>query len=145
MRRLAVPALLLLAFLAAVAAFHYRQSSMELARQVSEVSRELDDLKKNLEATRSPEPDWEQLGEEMKAGDPAGTLREDLISRKDLIPWKGVLGGTMAIPGPESIWFFAPHWALAYVEDGHIAGYLLFRFRVLGGRIEWIPVDAQPM
>ena len=145
MRRFTVVALLLLAAMAAVAAFHYRQSSMELARQVSEVSRELDDLKKNLEATRSPEPDWEQFGEELKAGDPAGTLREDLISRKDLIPWKGVLGGTMAIPGPESIWFFAPHWALAYVEDGHIAGYLLFRFRVLGGRIEWIPVDAQPM
>ena len=145
MRRLAVPALLLLAFLAAGAAFHYRQSSMELARQVAEVGRELDDLKKNLEAARSPEPDWKQLGEEMKTGDPAGTLREDLMARKDLIPWKGVLGGTMAIPGPESIWFFAPHWALAYVEDGHIAGYLLFRFRVLGGRIEWTPVEAQSM
>ena len=145
MRRLAVPALLLLAFLAAGAAFHYRQSSMELARQVAEVKREMDGLKKNLEAARSPEPDWEQFGEELKAGDPAGTLREDLISRKDLIPWKGVLGGTMAIPGPESIWFFAPHWALAYVEDGHIAGCLLFRFRVLGGRIEWTPVEAQSM
>jgi len=145
MRRFTVLVLLLVAAVTAGAAFHFRQSSMELARELAKVTREMDGLKKNLEMARGPEPDWKQLGEEMKTGDPAGTLREDLMARKDLIPWEGVLGGAMSIPGPESIWFFAPHWALAYVEDGHIAGYLLFRFRLLGGRIEWTPVDAQSM
>jgi len=145
MRRFTVLVLLLVAAVTAGAAFHFRQSSMKLSRELAAVAREMDGLKKNLEAIRSPEPDWRRLGEEMKTNDPAGTLREDLITRKDLIPWEGVLGGTMSIPGPESIWFFAPYWALAYVEDGHIAGYLLFRFRVLGGRIEWTPVDAQSM
>jgi len=145
MRRFFIVALLVLAALAAGAAFHFRQSSVEIARKLAETTREMDTLRKNLEATRSPEPDWKQLGEEMKTANPAGALREDLMARRDLIPWEGVLGGTMTIPGPESIWFFAPHWALAYVEDGHIAGYLLFRFRILGGKIEWTPVDAQSM
>lgn len=145
MRRAGILLLLLLAVVSAGVAFRFHQVSRERADQLVQATRRIEELERILGSSRIPGPDWEAIGKALKSEDPAERLRSDLLARNDLIPWEGVLGGRMAIPGPESIWFFAPNWALAYVEDGHIAGYLLFRFRIRGEKIEWIPVDAEAL
>lgn len=145
MRRAGILFLLLLAVVSAGAAFRFHQVSRERANQLVQAARQVEELKRTLGSSRIPEPDWEAIGKTLKSDNPAEKLRSSLLARNDLIPWEGVLGGRMAIPGVESIWFFAPNWALAYVEDGHIAGYLLFRFRIRGEKIEWVPVDAETL
>ena len=145
MRRAGILLVVLMVAVSTGAAFRFRQVAREQADQLAQSVRQVEELRHALEAARIPEPDWEDLGKTLKTKDPAETLRSDLLSRSDLIPWEGILGGRMAIPGRESIWFFGPNWALAYVEDGHIAGYLLFRFRVRGDKIEWVPVDNEAL
>lgn len=143
MRRAGILLLLLLAVVSTGAAFRFHRVSRERADQLAQAARQVEELERSLRSSRVPEPDWETIGKTLKSDNPAEKLRSDLLARNDLIPWEGVLGGRMAIPGAESIWFFAPNWALAYVEDGHIAGFLLFRFRIRGEKIEWVPVDAE--
>ncbi len=145
MRRAGILLLLLLAVVSTGAAFRFHLVSRERADQLAQAARQVEELKRTLRSSRIPEPDWEVIGKTLKSDNPAEKLRSDLLARNDLIPWEGVLGGRMAIPGAESIWFFAPNWALAYVEDGHIAGFLLFRFRIRGEKIEWVPVDAEAL
>lgn len=145
MRRAGILLLLLIAVISTGSAFRFHQLSRERADQLAQSARQVEELKHALGSSRVPEPDWTEIGKALKSDDPLGKLRSDLLTRNDLIPWEGVLGGRMAIPGPDSIWFFAPNWALAYVEDGHIAGYLLFRFRIRGEKIEWVPVDAETL
>jgi hypothetical protein len=145
MRRAGILLLLLMAVISTGAAFRFHQLSREQADLLVQSARQLEELKHVLGSSRVPEPDWTEIGKALKSDDPLEKLRSDLLARNDLIPWEGVLGGRMAIPGPDSIWFFAPNWALAYVEDGHIAGYLLFRFRIRGEKIEWVPVDAETL
>jgi len=145
MRRAGILVLLLLMVVSTVAAFHFHRVAREQASQVAELMGQVKEFRRALESRRIPEPDWDEIGEALKSEEPGEKLRLDLLSRSDLIPWEGILGGRMAIPGPESIWFFAPNWALAYVEDGHIAGYLLLRFRIRGNTIEWAPVDAETL
>ena len=145
MRRVGILLLLVMAVISTGSAFRFHQISRERADLLTQSARQVEELKRALGSSRIPEPDWEAIGEALKNDDPAEKLRSDLLARNDLIPWEGVLGGRMAIPGPDSIWFLAPNWALAYVEDGHIAGYLLFRFRVRGEKIEWVPVDAETL
>jgi len=145
MRRAGVLVLLLLMIVSTGAAFHFYRVAREQAGQIAELLGTVKEFRQALESRRIPEPDWNGIGKALKNDEPAKKLRLDLLARPDLIPWEGILGGRMAIPGPESIWFFAPNWALAYVEDGHIAGYLLFRFRIRGNRIEWSPVDAETL
>jgi len=69
--------------------------------------------------------------------DPPRQLRESLMARADLIPFPGVLGGTMRIED-ESIVLLERPYAFARFDDGHIGGSMLLQYSVLsGGRVDW--------
>lgn len=68
--------------------------------------------------------------------DPARELRASLESRPDLIPFPGVLGGTMSFSEPYIILLRRPH-VFAEFDDGHISGRMLLSYTVTNGKIEW--------
>jgi len=69
--------------------------------------------------------------------DPPRQLRESLMTRADLIPFPGVLGGTMEIKD-DSIVLLEPPYAFARFDDGHVGGSMLLQYSVLpGGRVDW--------
>jgi len=83
---------------------------------------------------------------ELKArglANPVKDLREDLMRRRDLIPYEGVLGGRMQFV-PTGIAVLSPEWVYARFEDGHIGGSCLFAFDILpGGEIVWRRLAAR--
>lgn len=71
--------------------------------------------------------------------DPEANLRNDLISKQEILLPKGSLGGTMAI---REVRILNDRFALAYYEDGHNGGHLLLRFTVEPDkRITWKVLD----
>ena len=70
---------------------------------------------------------------------PEITLRDDLISKQEILLPKESLGGTMAI---QEVKILNDRYALAYYEDGHNGGHLLLRFSIeLDKRINWKVLD----
>ncbi|RDC66502.1 hypothetical protein [Adhaeribacter pallidiroseus] len=70
---------------------------------------------------------------------PDVTLREDLISKQDILLPTGSFGGTMAI---REVRIVNDRYALAYYEDGHNGGHLLLRFTIEPDkRINWKVLD----
>ncbi|HDQ92692.1 MAG TPA: hypothetical protein ENN89_01070 [Synergistetes bacterium] len=119
----------------------------------SRLSEELRAVRSELEKTRAtakgpaerfpvPEPDWEKMKNSQRP-DPKTWLTENILSRDDLIPWEGVLGGTMKIYDPSSVWFIGPNWCLAWAEDGHIGGYMLLRFETGTSEPSWRLIDTE--
>lgn len=84
----------------------------------------------------------EMLRREGLTVNPIEQLRDSLMSRPDLIPMKGVLGGTMSFYSREDIVLLSPNYAFAAFEDGHVGGAMLLRFSIIGagGRIHWEPL-----
>ncbi|MDX5436874.1 MAG: hypothetical protein LPK03_06740 [Pontibacter sp.] len=71
---------------------------------------------------------------------PETDLMNDLNRKQDqLIPTKGVVGGTMAIRDSRIL---NDRYALAYYEDGHIGGYMLLKYEVNNGNINWTVLDS---
>jgi len=54
-------------------------------------------------------------------------ISEDLYKHPELIPYEGVLGGTMAFTDIDVINY---KWVYAKYEDGHIIGYGLYEYHV---------------
>lgn len=74
---------------------------------------------------------------------PVHDLLADLEKHPELIPSKGVLGGTMLFASSESA-VLSPEWVMGYFEDGHIAGHCLLEYRVQpGGHIFWKRLAAK--
>lgn len=74
---------------------------------------------------------------------PVADLIADLQAHPELVPYKGVLGGTMAFGFPEKIYILTEKYVLAYFEDGHIAGWILLEYGVArGGKITWRVIDS---
>ncbi|QEC52306.1 hypothetical protein EDD80_106178 [Anseongella ginsenosidimutans] len=70
---------------------------------------------------------------------PERDLLNSLYQQHDLIPEQGVLGGNMRI------WhatLLGRNWALAYFEDGHIAGNMLLKYTVNEGDVQWEVIDS---
>jgi hypothetical protein len=144
---------LLLLFLAAglVASlfYNFRQRSEigSLQAQISDyVLREkiLEKKNQSLRQAIPPGPDWDQRISE-SVTNPREHVLEDLLSRRDLLPWEGVLGGTMKIHRKQDVWFLGPSWCMAYVEDGHIGGYMLLSYKIRKSGIAWNLLDAVPL
>ncbi len=106
---------------------------LDSARSRDKVSPELD---------RLPVPDWEKMRTRARP-DPRSLVLESLLAREDLIPWEGIHGGTMKIYDPSMVWFIGPRWCIAWVEDGHIGGYMLLRFDTDTGQIQWRLLDSE--
>jgi hypothetical protein len=87
---------------------------------------------------------WE-LDELKKKGlkQPAADLVADLQKHPELIPYKGVLGGTMAFGFQEKIHVLTDKYTLAYFEDGHVAGWMILEYSVAkGGKVFWRVIDS---
>jgi hypothetical protein len=67
--------------------------------------------------------------------DPVADIEASLQEEKDLIPYEGVMGGTMDF---YEIHVLTSRWVLAYFEDGHVGGYMLLEYDVSqSGDISW--------
>ena len=70
---------------------------------------------------------------------PETDLMNDLNRKQNqLIPDKGTMGGTMTIRDSRIL---NDRYALAYYEDGHNGGYMLLKYTVNNGTINWTVVD----
>ena len=70
---------------------------------------------------------------------PERDILNSLYQQNELIPREGVLGGKMRI------WhalLLGRNWALAYFEDGHIAGNMILEYTVNEGEIQWNVIDS---
>lgn len=80
----------------------------------------------------------------MGLNNPVDDITGDLLKRSDLIPYEGVLGGTMAFYSPENIHILSSEWVFAYFEDGHIRGEMLLKYSVEpNGSITWEVIDSR--
>ena len=70
-------------------------------------------------------------------------LATDLMRHKELIPYKGVMGGSMGFYSKQDIRVLTSRWVLASFEDGHIGGQTLLEYDVSpGGEIQWKVISA---
>lgn len=67
---------------------------------------------------------------------------DDLIKHKELIPFEGVLGGTMGFYRKEDVYVISDKWVLAYFNDGHIGGNMILNYSVKSGNISWNLIDS---
>jgi hypothetical protein len=87
----------------------------------------------------------EDLVQLMKAGltDPARQIRDSLAAHPELIPYPGVLGGTMRVT-PDEVVILSTDLVWAPFDDGHVLGEMLLEYNVIpGGRITWKRVWAR--
>ena len=68
-------------------------------------------------------------------------LKADLLSHPELIPYSGVLGGTMNFYN-EDMTVIGDKWVMAYFEDGHIWWYALYTYTGDENNISWILLDS---
>ena len=66
----------------------------------------------------------------------------DLMKHNELIPYDGVLGGTMKFYDENSIQVLTDRWVFANFEDGHMHGYMLLRYNINEGKISWEVIDS---
>jgi len=141
----AISGAILLLLILTLASFHYYEKIKQKDETIlilTEKCEKLESTIRNLELKIPDQPDWVKY-ERLGLADPETTLKKDLVKRKDLIPWKGIMGGSMAVYSEDLIWFMAPNWCLAYVEDGHIGGYMLLEFEIQNGEISWNLIGAK--
>lgn len=66
---------------------------------------------------------------------PEQEIIEDLLQQDIDIPVSGILGGKMRI---YEVKLLNEQWAMAYIEDGHIAGEILLEFKVKDNKkVDW--------
>ena len=67
----------------------------------------------------------------------------DLMGHKELIPYKGVMGGAMGFYSQNDIHVLTSRWVLASFEDGHIGGQMLLEYVISpSGEIQWKVISA---
>lgn len=76
--------------------------------------------------------------------DPETAVRDSLAAHPELIPFHGVLGGTLAFHDPSSIVLLPGRWVYAPFDDGHVEGRLIAAWDVASDRtITWRLVAAE--
>jgi len=97
---------------------------------------------KRLEG-RSLLRNWEMERLKKVLPNPVEDLVADLMQHKELIPFKGVLGGTMGFYSKKDIYVLTSRWVLASFEDGHIGGKILLEYWISPqGKIQWKVLSA---
>lgn len=75
--------------------------------------------------------------------EPEQALRRDLMRHPELIPFRGVLGGTPGFHEEKGIVVMGDRWVYAPFDDGHVQGAVVAAWEVsTGGAITWKVVDA---
>jgi hypothetical protein len=72
----------------------------------------------------------------------ARIIANDLVAHPELIPYDGVLGGTMGFYSRDSVRVLSDRWVLASFEDGHRMGRMLLRYDVTDNGIVWKVIDS---
>ena len=76
--------------------------------------------------------------------DPISHIRKNLIKRSDLIPYEGVLGGTMGFYDENAIHVLNYRWVYAHFDDGHIGGEMLLEYDISeDGDINWKVIASE--
>lgn len=86
------------------------------------------------------------LEEAMPRGDipPPEVVARDLLSRPELIPYEGTLGGTMGFYSEENIEVLNEHWVFAQFEDGHVQGSMVLEYSLGNdGELRWTVLAAE--
>ncbi len=75
---------------------------------------------------------------------PPEVVARDLLSRPELIPYEGTLGGTMGFYSEENIEVLNEHWVFARFEDGHVQGSMVLEYSVgNNGELRWTVLAAE--
>ena len=110
------------------------------------LTKETDNLKMFLNRLLKPQSNLsvKEIEELKKKGlkYPIADIIIDLSNHKELIPYKGVLGGTMGFYDLKNIRILSPDRIKAYFEDGHINGNILLEYQVSGGKISWKVISS---
>ncbi|MEA3507864.1 MAG: hypothetical protein U9R40_02960 [Synergistota bacterium] len=142
---LAVVFIVLLAAAALLARGCYLRNRQidDLGRRNAELQARITSLEGQIADRPSmpPGPNWENV-KFPGVDNPGEWLAENLMERTDIIPWKGIMGGTMRIYDSSQIWFIGPGWCLAWAEDGHIGGYMLLGYETEGRTVRWKLLDS---
>jgi len=76
--------------------------------------------------------------------DPFSQLPADLMAHPELIPFEGVVGGTMGFRTSEDITILSPCWVFARFDDGHVMGSCLLEYEISpDSTIHWKLIKAQ--
>lgn len=87
-------------------------------------------------------PDWEiRILRGRGLENPIHDIKSDLMSKPELIPYEGVLGGTMGFYSEDEILILPGGWVYAIFEDGHINGAVILTYTVDEGVITWTPIN----
>ena len=85
----------------------------------------------------------QSLSAKLRTEDPLHTICRDLLAKPELIPYDGVLGGTMGYLDQNNIRILNDKWVVARFEDGHISGKMLLRFEIDNdSKISWKVIDS---
>jgi hypothetical protein len=119
---------------------------IRLRDRLKEVEAEKEVLLAQIKASQGPSLltslDIAQLSRQ-GISDPEEDLASDLMQHRELIPYAGVMGGTMGFYSKKAIHILSSRWVLAAFEDGHIGGHMLLEYRVdPGGKIHWRVIEA---
>ena len=136
---------MILVFIVLLSNVHNKNKLVYIQHWEKELIAEIEYLKKMLmqkEQLLQCQPklyNWE-IKQLKKKGlkDPVKNIIDDLKKRKELIPYKGMRFY------PESyIHIFTPRWVYAALDDGHICGQMLLRYKVSRkGEISWEVIDS---
>lgn len=144
-----VPLFVVSVALILLASCAHPESSHHESRKTVEVSGHPDTVKITVPIGPGTEyrpqlADWEVEALRRRGlANPAYDLRHDLERHRELIPFKGVEGGTMGFYDTTSIFVLNDRWVYAEFEDGHVGGSGIFEFHVEpGGKIQWKVVKA---
>lgn len=115
-----------------------------IQQKLGEYATQVAELKGEIEKVKLANYDNSTILELQREGF-TGQLKDviaDLKLHTELIPYKGVLGGTMGFYGDNDIHVLTNRWVFAYFEDGHISGYMLLRYDINNGNISWKVIDS---
>jgi hypothetical protein len=74
---------------------------------------------------------------------PPGFIKKELLNHPEIIPFEGVLGGTMTFLLSDNILILNNKWIYAKFEDGHIGGDMLLEYKVSKDSVvAWEVIDA---
>lgn len=104
-----------------------------LNRDKEHLVKELNDVVKLLESTPKLNSIMIENLKEKGITDSEEILL-DLLGKPDIVPFDGVLGGTMFI---SRAWLLTDHYVLAEFEDGHVLGYMILEYEIKDQHIIW--------
>ncbi|HPN57965.1 MAG TPA: hypothetical protein PLU11_02290 [Chitinophagaceae bacterium] len=100
-----------------------RNESIELKEELNEWFTEIEIDKLRAKGIQHPEQE----------------ITIDLLNKPNLIPYLGVLGGTMRFG---DIKLLGDRWVVAYFADGHIDGEMILRYTITKDlKIKWTVID----